>query len=127
MPSSVFLSNVYEDRQASATIQAWCNAGKLGSNVVITGESADVRQGGDAAIRAHLAPKIRGASVVLVLIGNDTHNHPWVEYEAQFAQSHHVRVIPVRIPGTTGAAPSNLRWASEVAMEPGAIRKAIEA
>lgn len=127
MPSSVFLSNVYEDRQACDTIRSWWSAGKLGPGMVITGESADVRQGGDSVIRAHLAPKIRGASVVLVLLGNDTHNHPWVEYEAQFAQSHHVRVILVRIPGTSGAAPSNLRWAPEVTMDPGAIRKAIEA
>ena len=125
MPASVFISHVYEDRHHRDAIRGWASRGHLGNNVVITGESADVRQGGDAAIRAHLAPKLRGASVVLVLLGNDTHNHPWVEYEAQFAQSHNVRVLPVRIPGTRGAAPPNMRGKLEVRMDPSAIRAAL--
>lgn len=125
MAHSLFISHVYEDYRHRDMVRAWAQQGQLGFNVVVTGESADVRQGGDAAIRAHLAPKLRGASAVLVLLGNDTHNHPWVEYEAQFAQSHHVRVLPVRIPGTSGAAPPNLRWQTEVSMNPAAIRAAL--
>lgn len=125
MPASVFISHVYEDRHHRDAIRRWASQGHLGNNIAITGESADVRQGGDVAIRAHLAPKLRGASVVLVLLGNDTHNHPWVEYEAQFAQSHHVRILSVRIPGTTGAAPPNMRGQAEVSMDPSAIRAAL--
>lgn len=125
MPASVFISHVYEDKGSRDVIRAWAFGGQLGPGVVPSGESADVRQGGDPAIRAHIGPKVRGASAVLVLLGNDTHNHPWVEYEAQFAQSHQVRVIPVRIPGTRGAAPPNLRWAAEVPLDARAIRAAL--
>lgn len=125
MPVSVFISHVYEDRGSRDLVKAWAAGGHLGPGVVATGESADVRQGGDSAIRAHIGPKVRGASAVLVLLGNDTHNHPWIEYEAQFAQSHHVKVLLVRIPGTRGAAPPSLRWASEVALDARAIRSAL--
>lgn len=125
MPHSLFISHVFEDARYRDIIRAWAAQGSLGREVVVTGESADVRQGGEAAIRAHLAPKLRGASAVLVLLGADTHNHPWVEYEAQFAQSHNVRVFLVRIPNTRGAAPPNLRWQSELAMDPATIRAAL--
>ncbi len=125
MPASVFISHVFEDRGAKDLIRSWADAGQLGPGIIVTGESADVRLGGDPAIRAHLAPKLRGAAAVLVLVGNDTHNHPWVEYEAQFAQSHQVRAITVRITGTRGAAPANLRWATEVPLDPVAIRRAL--
>lgn len=121
MTATVFVSYVFEDARHRDTIRSWATRGLLGP-VVITGESADVRQDGAAAIRAHLAPRIRGASAVLLLLGNDTHNHPWIAYEAQFALSHHVRIVVVRIPGSTGTAPPILRGRVETPMTPDAIR-----
>lgn len=124
MTASLFVSHVFEDALHRDTIRGWAERGLLGP-VTVTGESADVRQGGDPAIRAHLAPKVRGASAVLLLLGNDTHNHPWVQYEAQFAQSHHIRVVVIRIPGTRGAVPPSLRSHPEIAMDPTSIRSAL--
>jgi hypothetical protein len=126
MSSSIFISHVYEDAASRDQVRSWAVRGLLGPNVVVTGESADVRQGGEAAIRAHLSPKLQGATAVLVLVGTDTHNHPWVEYESQHALSGHRRVIVVRIPGTRGAAPPPLRSSPEVPMDPSAIRRALE-
>ena len=125
MPASLFISYVYEDRAARNTIESWAVQGYLGPNVVVTGESDDVRQGGASAIRGHISPKLQGASAVLLLVGNDTHNHAWVEYEAQHALSAHRRVVVIRIQGTTGAAPSNVRHLLETPMNPAAIRAAL--
>jgi hypothetical protein len=105
MTTSVFVSHVYEDLRTRDSISAWAQGGQLGPNVVVTGESEDVRAKGDAAVRAHLSPKLQGASAVLVLVGNDTHNHRWIEYEIQHALSNHKLVVLVRIPNTTGAPP----------------------
>lgn len=125
MPASLFVSYVYEDLQACQLLRAWAAQGLLGSNVVITGESEDVRQGGDRAVQRHLSPKLQGASAVIVLVGNDTHNHGWIEYEAQHALSNHKRVVAVRIPNTTGAAPQVISRLGLTAMNPAAIRAAL--
>ena len=125
MSFSVFVSHVYEDNAARARLDAWAQAGRLGADVVITGESEDVRVHGASAIRAHLNPKVQGASAVLVLLGDDTHNHAWVEHEVQYARSVRKLVVPVRLPGTRGALPHNLRDLTPVTFEPEAIRRAL--
>ena len=125
MPASVFLSHVHEDYGARDTLRGWATQGLLGPQVVVTGESEDVRQHGDRAISRQLSPKLQGAAAVIVLVGNDTHNHRWVEYEVQHALSNRKLVIVVRIPNTTGAPPSVVGGLSIIPMDPSLIRKAL--
>lgn len=125
MPASLFVSHVHEDLNARDTLIGWAAQGLLGPSVVITGESEDVRQGGHGAIRGHLSPMLRGASAVIVLVGNDTHNHRWIEYEAQHALSMGTRVVVVRIPNTTGAAPAVVARLGIIPMTYSAIRAAL--
>ena len=124
MPKSVFVSHVYEDKSYVERLDQWARQGLLG-DVVITGEAADFRQGGDQAVRKHLSPRLTGAGAVVVLVGRDTHNHQWVDYEIQHALSQHKKVVAVRIPGTTGAAPMALRGYPEVVMDPTTIARAL--
>ena len=125
MPSSLFISHVYEDRNASDSIRDWAAQGLLGPGVVVTGERRDVRQGGDPAIRAELGAMIQGAAAVIVLVGSDTHNRSWVDYEVNYALSQRRKVVVVRIPRTTGAAPTSVRSLPITAFEPGALRRAL--
>ena len=125
MPKSVFVSHVHEDKTHVDRLDRWAKEGRLGE-VVVTGETADVRPGGDRAVRDHLSPRLTGAGAVVVLVGQDTHNRQWVDYEVQHALSQNKKVVPVRIPGTTGAAPPALQGVPEVAMEPTAIAKALK-
>lgn len=121
---SIFVSHVYEDGSYKDRVRQWASSGRLG-NVVVTGESADVRQGGEGAIRRHLSPMLRGAGAVVVLVGDDTHNRDWVDYEVNHALSQGVRVIAMRIPGTYGAAPSALRGRNLVNFDPDSLRAAL--
>lgn len=125
MPTSIFVSHVYEDLNARDTIRNWAAQGLLGPNVHVTGESEDVRQAGYGAIRNHLSPLLQHASAVVVLIGNNTHNHGWIEYEAQHALSARKRVVPMRIPNTTGAAPGVLGGLGLLPMTYSALRLAL--
>ena len=120
---SVFVSYVFEDKRFKDKIDAWAGHGKLGA-ITVTGESKDVRQGGDSAIRKHLSPLSHGAAALLVLVGSDPHNHDWGE--VAHAQSQHKKILVVRIPNTSGAAPLSVRKLDEVPFEPGAIREALE-
>jgi hypothetical protein len=121
---SVFVSCVHEDGHRIAKIQKWADEGRLGE-VVITHETEDKRQQGKEAIRQHIKAKIQGAAVILVLIGQDTHNHDWIEVEVELANSFHKEIVCVRVPDTTGATPSLLSNKKMIAFEPEAIKRAI--
>jgi hypothetical protein len=125
MARSVFVSFVFEDKAHFEMVQRWAADKKLGADVVVIGETADVRQDGEAAIRSHLKPRIEGSSVVLLLLGSNTHNHEWVRYELSVATSFNKRLVLARIPGTRGAAPAGFQHLREIALDPGAIRDAL--
>ncbi len=121
---SVFVSYVYEDASHKEDVVGWGEARRLGP-VQVTSERRDVRQDGERRIKRELSPLLKGAAAVVVLIGNDTHNSQWVGYEVQHALSHHKQIIPVRLPGTRGAAPSAIRGVAEVAFDPESLRRAL--
>lgn len=125
MSRSLFVSFVYEDRKYFEDVRRWAKEGLLGKDVLVTGEAADVRQGGEIEIERHLKPRIQGASAVLCLVGRDTHNHEWVRRELAWATSARKAVTAARLPGTTGAAPAGFTHLAEIALDPSAIRKAL--
>ncbi|MBI5216185.1 MAG: TIR domain-containing protein [Ignavibacteriae bacterium] len=90
MSKSIFISCVHEDNNKIHTIQKCVSEKKLG-DVIITHETEDKRQQGKELIRQHIKSKIEGAAIILVLIGNDTHNHEWIE--ARFAQSNPMTLL----------------------------------
>jgi hypothetical protein len=106
-------------------VKRWADDKKLGPDVVVTGETKDVRQEGEAAIRNHLKPRIEGAAAVLLLVGADTHNHDWVKYELSVATSFQKKIVVARVPGTSGAAPVGFQHLAEVSLDPTAIKAAL--
>lgn len=88
-------------------------------------EQDDLRHLGEAAVERHLKPKIRGAAAVVCLVGRDTHNHGWVQYEFDVATSLNKRIVLLRIPGTTGPAPSRYRNLSVHVFDPSTLRQMI--
>nr|WP_255208251.1 TIR domain-containing protein [Myxococcus sp. AM009] len=125
MPHSVFISYVYEEKAYKDRVASWIEGQRLGSNVVVTSERADVRQHGEQEIRNHLRPLIQGAAAVLVLVGDTSHSRKWIDYEVSVAQSLHKIIIPIRIPGTLGGLPREIRAEREVTFEPNAIARAL--
>lgn len=93
--------------------------------VVITHETDDKRQQGKEAIKQHIKSKIQGAALILVLVGQDTHNHEWIEAEVELANSFHKEIICVRVPHTTGAVPTLLANKRQISFDPDAIKKII--
>jgi hypothetical protein len=77
MSKSIFISCVFEDSHCIETIKSWTTSKRLG-DVVITHETEDKRILGKEAIKQHIKSKIYGASLILVLIGKDSHNHIWI-------------------------------------------------
>jgi hypothetical protein len=46
------------------------------------------------------------------LVGDDTHNRPWVDYEVAVARSQGIPMKWVRLPNRSGAAPVEVRGLS---------------
>ncbi|MCZ2129126.1 MAG: TIR domain-containing protein [Bacteroidia bacterium] len=124
MSKSIFISCVFEDSHRIASIKKWASDNRLG-DVVITQETEDKRQQGKEAVKQHIKSKIQGAAVILVLVGQDTHNHEWIEAEVELANSFNKEIICVRIPHTTGAVPPLLTNKRLISFDPEAIKKLI--
>ncbi len=124
MSKSIFISCVYEDSYRIDSITKWANEKKLG-DVIITHETEDKRQQGKEAVKQQIKNKIQGAAVILVLVGQNTHNHEWIEAEVELANSFHKEIICVRIPGTTGAVPTLLSKYRLIIFELEAIKRLI--
>lgn len=121
----IFLSYVFEDYGYAAQVRDWAASGQLGYNVEIVTETDDVRQQGESAIWTHLRSRIRTADGVIVLVGQDSHNHAWVDQEVHYFASARRPIIGVRIPNTYGAAPPEIRNRQLWSYSPSALRQAI--
>lgn len=125
VPTRVFVSFVYEDHAFKDQIVDWARRGLLGDVEVVT-ETDDMRQAGDGAVRGHLRRKLEDSDLALVLVGRNTHDRPWIDWEVAHRRSNEKPVIPVRIPNTMGAAPPEIRTVAEVRFDPQSVRQAIQ-
>ena len=105
--ANFFVSYVYEDRDFLVQIMDWHRRGLLGHWKPIY-ENEDVRPGGWRAVQRYLSPLIRQCNAMVLLVGNDTHNHDAVAYEVQNARSAGIPVTALRLPNTTGAPPASV-------------------
>ena len=69
----------------------------------------DVRNKGEDAVRNEIKTLLRKSEIVIFLIGNDSHNSKWIDYEASLALTWHYPYIVVRLPDTTGNYPTPLK------------------
>ncbi|CAM1340959.1 TIR domain-containing protein [Tenacibaculum amylolyticum] len=119
---SIFVSHVYEDQSYVSKMQKWEKKGLL-EGYTFTFETEDKRHEGKQAIRNYLKKIIEGCAVIVVLIGNDTHNHDWIRAEVELANSFHKRILCMRIPETTGGKPVILKNYKEIIFHPNQIIK----
>jgi MTH538 TIR-like domain (DUF1863) len=75
---TIFISYHFKDRTYKGEIQRWLE--ERGASVISVDES-DLRPEGSEAVKARIRADLSRASHVLVLVGDDTHNRPWVDYE----------------------------------------------
>jgi len=125
MSKSIFISYVYEDKEHRDKLKAWSEKKLLGENSNVTFERKDCRAQGDADIEKELDTMIQGAGVVVVLLGQNTHNHSWVIHEITLAKRKNKKCVLVRIPGTTGGKPKILNDQPEISFDVNKIRAAL--
>lgn len=100
---NVFISHRHEDDALVGSL------GHLlaGKNVTIRDASITSDEPNNASNEAYiksqiLAPNIKWAGKLIVLITPDTKNHPWVDWEIEYAEKQAKEIIGVWAPGSAG-------------------------
>lgn len=75
-------------------------------------------------IRNYLSPLIQAAQAVVLLVGNNSHDRPWIDYEIQNARSAGKPLVVVRLPNSTGGPPRTVSGA-DVVFAPASLRAAL--
>jgi hypothetical protein len=123
--AKVFISFDYEDIVSKKVVDNWVNQ-NIGLDISFSSEEGhDYSNKGEKHIRNILRKKINASQAILVLVGDNTHNRPWVDYEIHHAKCQMKKVIWTQIPETTGAPPKEIRKLPFIEFNIRSIRDAI--
>lgn len=106
MRKTVFISYHFNDKTYKGEVQKWLE--EAGSKVISVDEN-DLRPLGDSFIELNIRRDVSSSHLVLILVGNDTHNRPWINYEVAVARSKGIPTYWVRLTNRFGAAPVEVR------------------
>lgn len=101
MPRRVFFSFHYSnDINRSMTVRnSWLTQGKEAAGFIDEAAFEQVKRQGDAAVHRWIDKQLEGTSVTIVLIGSETLNRPFVQYEICKSLQRGNAVIGVHING----------------------------
>lgn len=105
----VFLSYKWEDKKYADDLKSYLrNPNNMYRHIPFT-EREDYREKGGNYVRNYLKDIINDCAAMLCLIGRNTHSSPWVSYELDVATSQRKKIVPIRIPNTTGGLPKLIK------------------
>lgn len=123
--AKAFISFDYQDIETKKVVDNWCNQ-NIGLDISFSSEEGySYLDKGEIFVRKILREKINAAQVLLVLVGKNTHNRPWVDYEIHHAKCQGLKVIWTQIPNTNGAPPKEIKKLTAIPFDIKAIRDAI--
>ena len=106
--AKVFISFNYKDISSTRVVENWKNQG-LGEDISIStidGENYSFM--GKEFVENKICEQINKCQVLLALVGDNSHNRPWMDYEIHYANSEKIPVLWTQIPNTTGGVPKEL-------------------
>jgi hypothetical protein len=114
MSRNVFISYRFRDAAVARTVRNFFQAqgGKCEGRAVFG--DTDVTEGGESAIRNEVNRIVQECEAVLVVVGDDSHNAPWIDHEVELARSIPLPIVAVQLPGTTGGVPARIRGAADI-------------
>lgn len=118
---TVFISYHFKDRSYKGEVVSWLQ----GAARTISVDESDLRPEGSETVKKRIRQDINASEIVLILVGNDTHNRPWIDYEVAYARSQGKPTYWVRLANRSGGAPEEVRSATPLRYDPVAIRNAV--
>lgn len=109
MPKKTFTSYNYSDAEIARTTRSNFN----NNGGPIQGKSVSLEEnmtdGGHRAIDNAIKEKMSQCDSALFVVGDNSHNSPWIEREAELAVSKGIPITVTQLPGTTGGIPNALK------------------
>lgn len=105
----IFVSYNFKDRNTSFSISGMSkeNSGPVNGTFVFV--ENDVSRDGDFAIDREIKDTMLNCDVALFLVGDISHNSPWIEREVELAISKSLQIIVMQQPNTSGGVPNLLK------------------
>ncbi|MEM0995897.1 MAG: hypothetical protein AAGN35_02410 [Bacteroidota bacterium] len=124
MQRQVIIGATPDDRRYTTKIMKWGSQGKLGDRVqVIDLEDDRFYDSEGYLMKDQLSWTLKEAALVIVLVGDDNTDHPWLDWEGEFCHQWGIRRRLMRIPYTDGRLPEPFTVLQEIAYNPNAIEK----
>lgn len=106
MRKTVFISYHFKDISYKGEIKKWLEEA---GHFILSTDETDLRPEGENAVTRKIKEQISQSDLVLVLVGNSTHNRPWVDYEVAVARSKGIPTYWVRLTNRNGGPPKEVR------------------
>ncbi len=109
MASKIFVSYNFNDRAVVNTVKSMTQnaGGKIdGKFVFVTNDVSD--QGGKA-IDQEIRSVMSGCDAALFVVGDNSHNSPWINREVELAVSKGLSLVATQLPNTFGGIPNKLK------------------
>ena len=121
MPKKVFMSFRYDDLAWKNDAEALFKAqpGQVLATPVYLPASAVGGRRPDAEIEAEIRGLLEGCAGLIVVVGNDGHNSPWLKHELGLANALKKPKVAMRHPQATGGLPNShsgmrvIEWSSD--------------
>jgi hypothetical protein len=127
MEQHIIISCVHEDKRYLAKIQKWASQGKLGGTIHVIPQDDDYFYLEDGSLdEERIVWALKNAALVVVMVGEDNHDHPWLDWEGEFCHQWGIKRVLLRIPYTTGGIPDEFKFLKEIAYNPNAIEKELK-
>lgn len=99
MARNVFFSFHYKNDvwRANQVRNSWVTQGKVAAGFIDSAEFEKVKQKGDKAVRNWIDEQLNGTSITVVLIGKETSNRKYIQYELQKSYEKGNAIIGVHI------------------------------
>ncbi|WDD97411.1 TIR domain-containing protein [Thalassomonas actiniarum] len=109
MTNRIFVSYNFNDREISHSIKNFMQShgGPVRGSFIFV--ENDVSAHGDTAIDKEIKDVMSGCDSAFFVVGDNNHNSPWINREADLAVSKGLKIVVTNLPNTYGGVPNLLR------------------
>jgi len=106
MKKKIFISYDFNDASHKGEAEKWL---RQSGKEIISKNRKEVDPKTDREAQREILSQIDGVDAVIVLVGNNTHNRPWVDYEVAVTKSKQIPIYCIRLSQRNGAPPSEIK------------------
>lgn len=120
MKKKIFISYYFGDATFKGEVQKWLE--EIGIEVLVVNQKDLTNEARENAEK-NIKKQISTSQSVLVLVGDDSHNRPFLDYEVRVAENMQIPTYWVRLSNRSGAAPKEIRGLDPVSFDKASIQK----